>query len=133
MSLWPNRGDADPRPAQGQPYAVLAPVRARRPAVPVGFPVRVEPVVSAASAASASRVAARSAPAGPSRRSADRGVGGWRDDGRMSGSSPAVRAVRGSSAREWSFSAPVWRWREGSWRFVTVPEDVSDEVDEAVG
>jgi cholesterol oxidase len=58
MSLWPNRGDADARPAQGQPYAVLAPVRARRPAVPVGFPVRVEPVVSAASAASASRDAA---------------------------------------------------------------------------
>ena len=34
MSLWPNRGDADPRPAQDEPYAVLAPVRARRPAVP---------------------------------------------------------------------------------------------------
>ena len=36
-------------------------------------------------------------------------------------------------SRVWSFSAAVWRWREGSWRFVTVPEGVSDEVDEAVG
>ena len=45
MSLWPNRGDADPRPAQGEPYAVLAPVPARNPAVPPGFPVRVEPLV----------------------------------------------------------------------------------------
>ena len=35
--------------------------------------------------------------------------------------------------RRWSFRAPVWRWKEGSWRFVTVPDDVSDEVDEAVG
>jgi hypothetical protein len=33
----------------------------------------------------------------------------------------------------WTFSAPVWRWQEGAWRFVTVPQDVSDEVDEAVG
>ena len=37
------------------------------------------------------------------------------------------------TAHEWSFGAPVWRWREGSWRFVTVPELVSDEVDEVVG
>ena len=42
MSLWPNRGEADPRPAQDEPYAVLPPVPARRPAVPAGFPVRVE-------------------------------------------------------------------------------------------
>ena len=38
-----------------------------------------------------------------------------------------------ASVQEWRFSAPVWRWREGSWRFVTVPEGVSDEVDEVVG
>ena len=39
----------------------------------------------------------------------------------------------GSTSTTWCFRAPVWRWREGSWRFVTVPEGVSDEVDEAVG
>lgn len=36
-------------------------------------------------------------------------------------------------AGEWSFSAPLWRWRDGSWHFVTVPQDVSDEVDQVVG
>jgi hypothetical protein len=46
----------------------------------------------------------------------------------MSGS-----AGRGSPSGQWSFSALVWQWREGSWRFVTVPEAVSDEVDEVVG
>ncbi|MYU23405.1 GMC family oxidoreductase [Streptomyces sp. SID8352] len=34
MSYWPNRGEADPRPAQGAPYARLAPVAPRSPAVP---------------------------------------------------------------------------------------------------
>ena len=38
-----------------------------------------------------------------------------------------------ASGRVWTFTAPVWRWREGSWRFVTLPEEVSDEVDEVVG
>ena len=49
----------------------------------------------------------------------------------MSGSTAGRPSA--AAASEWSFSAPVWRWRDGSWRFVTVPEDVSDEVDEAVG
>ena len=31
MALWPNRGEADSRPEQGQPYAVLPPVAPRRP------------------------------------------------------------------------------------------------------
>jgi len=42
-------------------------------------------------------------------------------------------AGRGSASGRWSFSAPVWQWREGSWRFVTLPEAMSDEVDEVVG
>lgn len=33
----------------------------------------------------------------------------------------------------WSFSATIWQWEGGAWRFLTVPEDVSDEVDEVVG
>ncbi|MFF5716936.1 GMC oxidoreductase [Streptomyces buecherae] len=36
MSLWPNKGEPDPRPAQGEPYRRLAPVAPRRPAVPEG-------------------------------------------------------------------------------------------------
>ncbi|GAA1920584.1 GMC family oxidoreductase [Streptomyces sodiiphilus] len=34
MSLWPNKGEADPRPAQGAPYARLSAVAPRSPAVP---------------------------------------------------------------------------------------------------
>ncbi len=33
FSLWPNRGETDPRPAQGEPYARLDPVPASNPAV----------------------------------------------------------------------------------------------------
>ncbi|MET7555646.1 GMC oxidoreductase [Streptomyces albidoflavus] len=33
-SLWPNKGEADPRPAQGHPYERIAPVAPVRPAVP---------------------------------------------------------------------------------------------------
>ncbi|WP_125262114.1 GMC family oxidoreductase N-terminal domain-containing protein [Streptomyces alboflavus] len=34
MSFWPNKGEADPRPAQGAAYARLAPVEPKSPAVP---------------------------------------------------------------------------------------------------
>ncbi|MFK8909192.1 GMC oxidoreductase [Streptomyces sp. YS-3] len=34
MSLWPNKGEADPRPAQGQPYVRVAAVAPKAPAVP---------------------------------------------------------------------------------------------------
>ncbi|MBB5119557.1 cholesterol oxidase [Streptomyces eurocidicus] len=34
MSLWPNKGDADPRPSQGRPYERVATVEPRYPAVP---------------------------------------------------------------------------------------------------
>jgi len=34
MALWPNRGEADPRPAPGQPYLQVHPVPPRSPAVP---------------------------------------------------------------------------------------------------
>ncbi|GAA3753606.1 cholesterol oxidase [Spinactinospora alkalitolerans] len=36
MSLWPNRGGADPRPAPGSPYERVEPVFPQRPAVPAG-------------------------------------------------------------------------------------------------
>ena len=36
MALWPNKGEADPRPAQDRPYTRLRPVPPRRPAVPAG-------------------------------------------------------------------------------------------------
>ncbi|POX54629.1 GMC family oxidoreductase N-terminal domain-containing protein [Streptomyces sp. Ru72] len=35
MSYWPNKGEADPRPAQGARYERLKPVEPRHPAVPV--------------------------------------------------------------------------------------------------
>ncbi len=34
---------------------------------------------------------------------------------------------------EWTFEEPLWRWREGTWHFVTVPPEVSDTIDEVVG
>ncbi|MFC6062708.1 GMC oxidoreductase [Streptomyces ochraceiscleroticus] len=34
MSLWPNKGEADPRPAPGHPYQRLTPVEPQHPAVP---------------------------------------------------------------------------------------------------
>ena len=38
-----------------------------------------------------------------------------------------------SPSAGWTFTATMWQWKDGAWRFVTVPEDVSDEVDEVVG
>ena len=38
MSLWPNKGEPDPRPAPGEPYRRLAPVPPARPAVPATAP-----------------------------------------------------------------------------------------------
>lgn len=38
MSFWPNKGEADPRPAMGEPYQRLAPVHPKAPAVPVDAP-----------------------------------------------------------------------------------------------
>ena len=38
VSLWPNRGEPDPRPAQGEPYQRIDAVRPRTPAVPPGHP-----------------------------------------------------------------------------------------------
>ncbi|MFI6918391.1 GMC oxidoreductase [Nonomuraea spiralis] len=38
LSLWPNAGDPDPRPAPGSPYVRLSPVAPRDPAVPAHAP-----------------------------------------------------------------------------------------------
>jgi len=38
FALWPNAGEPDPRPAPGEPYVRLAPVRPVRPAVPAWAP-----------------------------------------------------------------------------------------------
>ena len=50
-SLWPNKGEDDVRPGQGQPYARLAPVAPKNPMVPVDAPgglrhLPIEPVTS---------------------------------------------------------------------------------------
>jgi cholesterol oxidase len=37
-SLWPNKGEDDPRPAQGQPYQRLASIAPKHPVVPAGAP-----------------------------------------------------------------------------------------------
>ncbi|WP_433251676.1 GMC oxidoreductase [Streptosporangium sp. CA-135522] len=38
MSLWPNRGEADTRPAPGSPYVRLSPVAPKNPVVPAAAP-----------------------------------------------------------------------------------------------
>ncbi|MFI2753862.1 FAD-dependent oxidoreductase [Cellulomonas sp. P22] len=44
LSLWPNRGDVDPRPAPGEPYVRLDTVAPRHPVVPAGAPGALRPV-----------------------------------------------------------------------------------------
>ena len=46
LALWPNRGDADPRPALGEPYERVEAVPPRSPAVPAHAPgaLRITPV-----------------------------------------------------------------------------------------
>jgi cholesterol oxidase len=36
LSLWPNKGESDHRPAQGQGYQMLSPIAPRSPLVPAG-------------------------------------------------------------------------------------------------
>ncbi|RMI31358.1 GMC oxidoreductase [Nocardia stercoris] len=46
MSLWPNRGHADPRPAPGAPYLRIAPVAPAHPVVPASAPAALRlPIV----------------------------------------------------------------------------------------
>ncbi|TVZ05927.1 GMC family oxidoreductase [Trebonia kvetii] len=49
MAMWPNRGDADSRPAPGASYQKVAPVPPRNPAVPAGAPaaLRLSPPLKA--------------------------------------------------------------------------------------
>jgi cholesterol oxidase len=42
MAFWPNKGEADPRPALGEPYRRLDPVRPRAPVVPAGAPAALD-------------------------------------------------------------------------------------------
>ena len=51
-ALWPNKGEQDMRPAQGEPYRRLAPIAPANPAVPAEAPaalrsIPIEPVTSA--------------------------------------------------------------------------------------
>ncbi|MFC4018173.1 FAD-dependent oxidoreductase [Micromonospora sp. GCM10011542] len=43
MSLWPNRGEEDPRPPLGEPYRRVEPVPPRNPAVPPTAPAALRP------------------------------------------------------------------------------------------
>ncbi|GAB3863878.1 hypothetical protein GCM10027610_111310 [Dactylosporangium cerinum] len=46
MSMWPNRGEPDPRPPLGEAYQPVPPVPPDNPAVPAGAPgqLRLTPV-----------------------------------------------------------------------------------------
>ncbi|MFG1930334.1 GMC oxidoreductase [Mycobacterium sp. NPDC048908] len=43
-SLWPNKGEADQRPEQGQPYKRLAPIPPQHPVVPADAPAALRPL-----------------------------------------------------------------------------------------
>ena len=42
MSFWPNKGDADPRPAQGQPYRPVPAQAPQAPFVPSNAPAALK-------------------------------------------------------------------------------------------
>jgi len=46
MSLWPNRGEEDPRPPLGEGYVRLDPVAPEAPAVPIGAPAELRLTIS---------------------------------------------------------------------------------------
>ncbi|ADB35023.1 glucose-methanol-choline oxidoreductase [Kribbella flavida DSM 17836] len=51
LAFWPNKGEADPRPAPGTPYRRVAPVQPARPVVPVNAPGALRlPIVQITSA-----------------------------------------------------------------------------------
>jgi cholesterol oxidase len=46
MSFWPNKGEADPRPPLGSPYARIEPVAPVTPAVPAGAPAELRVAIT---------------------------------------------------------------------------------------
>lgn len=50
MAMWPNRGQADPRPEAGQPFRPVAPVRPEYPAVPGDAPAALRLSITVAGA-----------------------------------------------------------------------------------
>jgi cholesterol oxidase len=43
LSLWPNAGEADQRPALGEPYVRLTPIAPKNPLVPAHAPAALRP------------------------------------------------------------------------------------------
>ncbi|MBF6421439.1 GMC family oxidoreductase [Nocardia farcinica] len=61
VALWPNKGEADPRPEPGQPYRRIAPVPPRNPVVPANAPAALRlPIVEITGPATESEPAAGS-------------------------------------------------------------------------
>jgi cholesterol oxidase len=44
MSLWPNAGETDQRPALGEPYVRLTPIAPKNPLVPAHAPAALRPI-----------------------------------------------------------------------------------------